>query len=160
MARLGAAIPYVPRASRRGAFMINVWRGIYRAQAWPRRRKAKRSAKQRQLERDFASAQLAIKWMDPQLVANAMDTFKTSKVLWRDFLTAQLYGTLITMVDQTGKEIFPLQFVRKMSAALDLLGAETGAVLVRGAGIWQTLAPGSAGQRFTSNGPDQIPTWN
>ncbi|MFZ1059367.1 MAG: hypothetical protein WAP47_09265 [Candidatus Rokuibacteriota bacterium] len=127
--------------------------------SWPRHRKARRSALQRQKETDFAAAVLAIKWMDPTITATTMDAFRKSPVLWRDFLMSMLYGTAFALTTDEGTTIYPRQFWEKVSRALDLLGAETGAILVRSLGQWQTLPPGTAGTVLTSQGPAALPHW-
>jgi hypothetical protein len=97
--------------------------------------------------------------MDPAIVSGYIDAFKASPALWRDQLTALLYGTAFCLTTAEGVTIYPKQFWQKVSNALDLLGAETGALLVRTAGQWQTLPPGQAGSVLTSTGPDNPLTW-
>lgn len=46
-----------------------------------------------------------------------------------------------------------------VSESLDTIGNTIGAILVRGPDGWATIAPGPIGYVLTSNGPDQLPTW-
>jgi hypothetical protein len=159
VATTASPLPWIRKDSRKGLYYSRQWRGITVAQGWPRRRKARRSALQRQKETDFAAAVLAIKWMDPTLVSAYIDRCKGSQVLWRDALMAQLYGTAFALTSAEGTTIYPQQFYNKVNRALDLIGAETGALFVRAPGQWQTLAPGAPGSRFTSRGPGLTPHW-
>lgn len=159
MAVIGAPVPWVQRDSRRGLYYVRTWRGLRVLNMWPRRRKARRSALQRQKERDFADVVLAIKWMDPTILSTYIDAAAGSPVLWRDMLMAQLYGTAFLIDFDDGTTLYPKQFVAKISNALDLLGAETGATLVRMPGQWATIAPGAVGTVLTSQGPDALPIW-
>jgi len=159
VALLGAPLPWIRKDSRKGLYYTRLWRGLTVTSIWPRRRKARRSALQRQKERDFAAAVLAIKWMDPTLLSAYIDRCANSQTLWRDQLMAQLYGTAFAFTTAEGTTIVPRGFWQKVSHALDLLGAETGALLVRAVGQWQTLPPGAEGTRLTSNGPDAPPSW-
>lgn len=159
MALLGTPLPWVRKDAREGLFYTRRWRGRVVISSWPGRRRARRSALQRQKERDFAAAVLAIKWMDPQMVAGYRERLAGTGTLWRDQLMAQLYGTAFAITTADGTVLYPQQFWQKVSAALDWLGAESGALLVRGIGQWQTLQPGPAGARLTSNGPDTPPSW-
>jgi hypothetical protein len=159
VAVLGTPLPWVRKDSRRGLFYTREWRGRTVISGWPRRRKARRSALQRQKERDFAAAVLALKWLDPRLQAAYIDRCRPSQTLWRDQLMAQLYGTAFTITTSNGQTIYPRSFHEKISRALDQLGAETGALLVRAAAQWQTLPPGAPGLVLTSRGPGLTPTW-
>jgi hypothetical protein len=147
---LGAPLPWIQRDARLGLYYTQLWRGL---------RVVRVSTGQLARARDFAAAVLAIKWLDPGIIAAAMDANKGSPSLWRDQLMSQIYGTAFALTDAEGKTIYPRQFVEKVTRALDLLGAETGALLVRAPGQWQTLAPGAPGFRLTSNGPGTTPTW-
>ena len=46
-----------------------------------------------------------------------------------------------------------------VTAMLDTIGATQGSVLERGASGWQPIVPGTAGNCYTSNGPNADPTW-
>lgn len=97
--------------------------------------------------------------MDPTIQSTFMDAAAGTGVLWRDMMTAMLYGTLFAIDLEGGTTLHPIQFVEKISRALDLIGAETGAMLIRGQGQWITVRPGEVGQVLTSTGPDSLPTW-
>jgi hypothetical protein len=159
VALLGPPVPWVRREARRGIWYTRQWRGLTVLSTWPRHRKARRSALQRQREYDFASVVLAIKWLDPELVKATRDEFAGSQILWRDYLMAVLYGTAFALTNDEGRTIYPRQFYEKVSRSLDLLGAETGALLTRGAGQWQTITPGPLGSKFTARGPGLTPHW-
>lgn len=159
MAVTGAPLPWVNRDSRRGLYYTRTWRGIRVVSMWPRRRKARRTAKQRQKETDFAAVSLAIKWLDPEILSTTIDAAKGSPVLWRDMLTAQFYGTAFLLDIEGGKTIYPRQFLEKVSGSLDTIGSETGALLVRQIGQWQTVTPAEAGTVWTSTGENTMPQW-
>ena len=159
MALLGPPLPWVRREARHGIYYTRQWRGLTVLSRWPRHRKARRSALQRQKEYDFASVVLAIKWLDPSLLAGTMDAFKGTQVLWRDYLAAMLYGTAFALTTDEGRTLYPRQFYDKINNALDLLGAETGALQVRNGGQWQTLPPGPTGSMLTSGGPGENLRW-
>ena len=159
MAILGAPLPWVRRESYRGVYYVRRWRGRKVLNLWPRRRKQRKSAKQRQRETDFAAAVLAIKWMEPQLKSDYIERCAPAQTLWRDQLMAQLYGTAFAFTTAEGTTIYPKQFYLKVSNALDLLGAETGALLFRQLGQWATLPPGPPGSVLTSSGPGFAPQW-
>jgi len=155
----GSPLPWIHRDSRKGLYYTQQWRGLNVVRSWPRHRKARRSALQRQKETDFANAVLAIKWLDPTIVSQVQDAFAKGPALWRDYLMSLLYGTAFALTTEEGATIYPRQFHEKVSRALDLLGAETGALLVRADAQWQTLPPGAAGMVLTSRGPALTPAW-
>jgi len=159
MAILGEPIPWVRKEAYEGVFYTRRWRGKRVTSSWPRRRKRRRAALQRQKETDFAAAVLAIKWMDPTIVGQYIDRAKPTQTLWRDALMSQIYGTAFALTSDEMLTIYPQQFWLKVSNSLDKLGFETGALLVRGSGQWQTIAPAAAGLVLTSGGPDTLPTW-
>ncbi|MFZ1059428.1 MAG: hypothetical protein WAP47_09585 [Candidatus Rokuibacteriota bacterium] len=159
MAILGAPIPWLRHESRKGIYIVRRAGGQVIQQAWPRRRKARRTQLQLRKERDFAAAVLAIKWMDPSILAGYQDRYASSSTLWRDALMATIYGTAFALTTTEGATIYPQQFRDKVSRSLDLLGAESGALLARGAGQWQTIPPGPTGALLTSQGPGSLPQW-
>jgi len=55
--------------------------------------------------------------------------------------------------------IVPLSTPAEVSAVLDLTGATHGDLLFRGASIWDTLGPGTAGFVLATGGPAAAPVW-
>ena len=55
--------------------------------------------------------------------------------------------------------IVPLSTPAEVSAVLDLLGDTHGDLLFRGASIWDTLGPGTAGFVLSTGGPGAPPVW-
>jgi len=59
----------------------------------------------------------------------------------------------------TNDIIVPLSTPAEVSAVLNLLGATHGDLLFRGASIWDTLGPGTAGFVLATGGPAAAPVW-
>ena len=59
----------------------------------------------------------------------------------------------------TNDIIVPLATPAEVSAVLDLLGDTHGDLLFRGASIWDTLGPGTAGFVLATGGPAAAPVW-
>jgi hypothetical protein len=135
------------------------WRGRLVASIWPRKRKARRTLTQREREEMLRSMVLAIKYTNPETVSHAIDTFKKSRILYRDWLFSVMYGSAIWNLTLDGRPFYPDQFRIAVSKALDELRPQRPGIPARHARHWHILPFGPAGTVLTSQGPGQPPTW-
>lgn len=138
---------------------MRTWRGRLIAQTTPLRKRRAASKAQRDAQLALRQAITAWRLADPETIAAYVNAFRRSQILPRDAWTAQLYGTLWLIQTPEGKVIYPERYRLLLSASLDALGDTAGAIATRTPAGWQSLAPTAPGQRLTSAGPDNTPTW-
>lgn len=160
MAKLGPPISGGLPVSVHSAYYVRTWRGKVIAQSQDRHHR-NRISKATKLARDKLKASVwAIKIMDAASIRQAINELADTQILWRDALTAGIYGTLYPPIQTERGRLYPERFLQLVDRALDhAIGHRIGTTATRATSTWTRLASGSPGQRLTSNGPGKLPTW-
>lgn len=142
-----------------GNLQIDSVRGQMRVRAWPKKR-GKRVAPGTKAYNDWFRDCLAlIKRMEPGFLLWCMERTKGTNIYPRDLAMQLLSGRGVMLVKPDGTKYFPEAYMEDVSLALDSLGQEIGALLLRGPEHWEQLLQGLPGQVLTSGGPDVPPAW-
>lgn len=132
----------------RGVFIHSIFRGGLRAQSWPRKRNKRRSTYQRSIERRLVELVHFIRYLHPreqlpmrQAIIEQNRThrgFKGSAAIrFRDIEVQRLSGRLFGIILPDGTKLYHPVVRQDVSDQLDWITAEPGALLVRGASIWE-----------------------
>ncbi|MBW7998538.1 MAG: hypothetical protein FVQ81_18585 [Candidatus Glassbacteria bacterium] len=76
-----------------------------------------------------------------------------------DILMMAMLGTIGPLEFTNAPEMRSVGERDEVSLALDLLARTHGSLIVRGQGLWQALAPSTAGHVLTTQGPGADPIW-
>lgn len=125
--------------------MQDVSRGAQRVRRWPRKRPGKGSPKERAVREKFRQAQRAAHYLAPNCKLYIDKQVEGSPLLPRDIVTMMVFGRWAAFVMPDGKEIWPMAARIDVSEALDILGAEEGATLVRGPKYWEAFKGAASG---------------
>ncbi len=127
---------------------------------WPRKRGRSTHAVTIAQNEWFRQANVLAKFASAQDQWWAQELTKNLPLYPRDVLISAMAGRLFERLTVDGKEWYSMAVLQDISADLDLLGGEDlGNLLMRGADLWEPLAPGLAGQVLTANGAGVKPTW-
>lgn len=147
--------------SLRGKFMVDVYRGLIRVRAWPKRRGPPKSAAQRYWVDWFKQANLLAKYVDAATARRAIDLTKGTGMYPRDIILSAMRGRLYWITDKNGKKWFPMAAIQDISETLDILAQTIGDVLVRATDRWRAAGPAlpTIGDALTYQGPAAPPIW-
>jgi hypothetical protein len=145
--------------SHRGALVIDTVRGRIRVRRWPRRA----TPQQRRASAPWSKwlrIQTALYNLLPaEFKAQLQEQARGWPWMPRDLWIAAQRGTLWLLETADGITIYPLQFMEKVSQALDALGQSAGDLLARGPTLWQRVPIGTPGQVLTVQGTPPMPVW-
>ena len=145
--------------SLRGALVIDTVRGRIRVRRWPRpatpqqRRAAASWSRWLRIQTAFYNL------LPAEFKAQLQEQTRGWPWMPRDLWIAAQRGTLWLLQTTHGVTIYPLQFMEKVSQALDALGQFAGDLLARGPTLWQRIPIGSPGQVLTVQGDPPMPAW-
>lgn len=101
----------------------------------------------------------ALRQGPPRFIAEARQATNGLPIKPTDPLLQAMRGSIWAIEFDDGTTIWPQRAVYLMSYSLDIITSVVGSLLVRGQDTWQAITPGTAGQVLTSNGPDDVPTY-
>ena len=116
-------------------------RGSPRIRKWPRPQSAATKAKTAEHVEWFRQAQWLTKYISPGQMKVAMESTRGTPLMPRDLLTMAMAGRLWLIVDENGKEIWPVAVRNDISQALDILSKKPGSIMYRGPDIWEGSKP-------------------
>lgn len=117
----------------------NIWRGVERSQAWPRKRgKSLHPATRAQMEW-FRQANEAFKRMDAKVQDAYRQMTAGSSLMPRDLWLMTQAGNFAYFVDPDGTRHFAMSTVQGVSESLDAISALEGQILIRGNQFWEGL---------------------
>lgn len=116
--------------------MQDVTQGVERTRIWPRPRGPAKTADDFDRQDKFRQAQLATKYFAPTLYADAITATEGTPLLPRDIMTMQLFNRLVAFILPDGRILWPMAARNDVSAALDVITADQGDMLIRGPDGW------------------------
>ena len=148
---------------RRPSFHRRIYQRTYKgteiAQAWPRPRGKSLQTQTREQMEWFRQAQWATKYWPAFMQKDIAAAVKGTPLMPRDFMTMIMAGRAFIVQLEDGRRIYPMAGVNDVSLSLDVISQTVGSMMARGPAYWQPIEGGDAGFLLTSNGPDQIPSW-
>ena len=95
----------------------------------------------------------------PEILMELRRQEKLSGIKDRDIWSSAMNGLLFYLEDETGRRVYSMAHVERISRSLDVFSQEVGAILVRDQDVWRALSPGPDGSILVSRGPGQLPEW-
>ncbi len=129
--------------------MLDVSNGEPRMRIWPSPRGKSATEAQAAQRAWFRQASWAIKWMNPDMVAQVMAARQGLPLLPRDMLMMMLSGRLASTFNKQGQRIYPMAARLDVSESLDTISQIQNTILVRGPEYW-------VGVTFDPNGPAAV----
>lgn len=150
-------VPFAVTAARKFPNVILVRRqaGGIHATSWPRKRGKTKTPPGLDRVNAFSQAAKLVKQADPSMQLDAIEFCQTSVALYRDVMTAEIYGTHFDAYLADGRLLTGWPVLgANIQQLLDQISDTPGAMLIRTLIGWQAIAPGTVGQVLTATGTE------